>query len=252
MIDIHAHILPGVDDGSPSLETSLAMAHLAAESGVRAIIATPHCNLPGEYGDAQGLDTKGVTQHVGMLNHALLHENIDLRIYQGMEIFGTMQTARRLRDGELCTLAASRYPLIEFPFTDFADEATEILESVLRLGLRPIVAHPERYRYTQSNPQLLNIWTDMGCLLQINRGSLLGRFGDREEALAHALVGRGFAAFVASDAHTAVVRTPWMRDVQELLKEEYSEDAAHVLLEENPACVLQNQIIELSEPDWFD
>lgn len=251
MIDIHAHILPGVDDGAPSLESSLEMAVLAVESGVHTIIATPHCNLPEEFGP-NGLDARGVHRHVDELSRTFSQEGIALRLYPGMEIFGTMQTAQRLHAGTLCTLAESRYPLIEFPFTDYAEEATEILASVLRLGLRPIVAHPERYRYTQSQPQLLNLWTDMGCLLQVNRGSLLGRFGEREEALAHALVGRGFAAFAASDAHTAVVRTPWIRDVWELLAREYSEQTAYTLLEGNPARVLHNQEINIPEPDWFD
>ena len=252
MIDIHAHILPGVDDGSPSLESSLEMAALAVESGVRAIIATPHCNLPDELSDTGGLDAAGVRRHIDALRRELSREGIALRLCPGMEIFGTMQTAQRLRAGTLCTLAGSRYPLIEFPFIDYAEEATVILASVLRLGLRPIVAHPERYRYTQSQPQLLNLWTDMGCLLQVNRGSLLGRFGEREEELSHALVGRGFAAFVASDAHTPVVRTPWMRDVWELLAQEYSEQTAYALLEGNPARVLNNQEINIPEPDWFD
>ena len=252
MIDIHAHILPGVDDGSPSMESSLEMARLAVESGVQAIIATPHCNLPEELSGSRGLITEEVRQHADELAHALAREQIALRICPGMEIFGTPDTAQRLRDGALCTLAASRYPLIEFPFTDYAEEATETLESVLHLGLRPIVAHPERYRYTQLEPQLLNLWVDMGCLLQVNRGSLLGRFGEREEALAHGLVSRGFAAFVASDAHTPYVRTPWMRDVQALLTNEYSAGTACALLEENPARVLKDQEIELSEPDWFD
>ena len=252
MIDIHAHILPGVDDGSPSLESSLEMAALAVESGVHTVIATPHCNLPDELSDTGGLDAAGVRRHIDALRRELSREGIALRLCPGMEIFGTMQTAQRLRAGTLCTLAGSRYPLIEFPFTDYAEEATEILESVLHLGLRPIVAHPERYRYTQRQPQLLNLWMDMGCLLQVNRGSLLGRFGEREEELSHALVGRGFAAFVASDAHSSVVRTPWMRDVWELLSREYSPETAHALLEGNPARVLQNQEINIPEPDWFD
>ena len=123
---------------------------------------------------------------------------------------------------------------------------------MLDLGLRPIVAHPERYRYAQEEPRLLNLWADMGCLLQVNRGSLLGRFGPRAEALGSSLVARGFAAFVASDAHTSVVRTPWMRDVQELLRREYSHRSARLLLEENAERVLRNETIEMDEPDWFD
>ncbi len=252
MIDIHAHILPGVDDGSPSMDVSLDMARIAVDGGVDTIVATPHCNLPDGMDGGEGLDTAGVGRHTDALSRALAREGIALRVLPGMEIFGTPETARRLRRGELCTLARSRYPLIEFPFTDYADEATEILDSVLRLGLRPIVAHPERYLYTQREPQLINLWTDMGCLLQINRGSLMGRFGEREEALAHALIGRGFAAFIASDAHTSVVRTPWMRDVRTLLRSEYSEQTARALLEENPARVLDDREIDIPEPDWFD
>ena len=98
----------------------------------------------------------------------------------------------------------------------------------------------------------MNLWADMGCLLQVNRGSLLGRFGAREEALGHSLIERGFAAFVASDAHTSVVRTPWMRDVQELLRREYSPRTAQLLLQEHAEKVLRNETIEMDEPDWFD
>ncbi len=249
MIDIHAHILPQVDDGSPSLECSLEMARLAVESGAAAMIATPHCNLPEN--DAP-LWADALTRRAQELARTLEEQGIPLRLYAGMEIFGTPDTAEKLREGRLCTLAGSRYPLIEFPFHGYGREATEILDSVLALGLRPIVAHPERYRYTQDEPRLLNLWTDMGCLLQVNRGSLLGRFGGRAEQLGHSMVGRGFAAFVASDAHTSVVRTPWMRDVQELLRMEYSPRTALLLTEEHAEKVLGNETIEMDEPDWFD
>ena len=249
MIDIHAHILPQVDDGSPSIECSLEMARLAVESGVAAMIATPHCNLP-DSGAPLWADT--LTRRAQELSRALEEREIPLRLYAGMEIFGTPDTAEKLRGGRLCTLAGSRYPLIEFPFHSYGREATEILGSVLAMGLRPIVAHPERYRYTQDEPQLLNLWADMGCLLQVNRGSLLGRFGERAETLGHSMVGRGFAAFVASDAHTSVVRTPWMRDVQELLRREYSPRVARLLTKEHAEKVLGNETIEMDEPDWFD
>lgn len=249
MIDIHAHILPGVDDGSPSLASSLEMARLAVESGVTAMVATPHCNLPDS---GEPLWADALTHREQALSETLAEEGIGLTLYAGMEIFGTPDTPEKLRDGRLCTLAASRYPLIEFPFHDYGDEATDILDRVLAMGLRPIVAHPERYRYTQAEPRLLNLWVDMGCLLQVNRGSLLGRFGAREEALGHSLIERGFAAFVASDAHTSVVRTPWMRDVQELLRREYSPRTAQMLLQEHAEQVLCNKAIEMDEPDWFD
>lgn len=248
MIDIHLHILPGVDDGSPSMESSLEMAQLALESGVKSVIVTPHCNLP----DTICLNARQMQGQVQQLREALRRAETPLKVYGGMEIFGTPQTARRLQSGQLCTLAGSRYPLIEFPFVDYGREATEILDSVLRLGLRPIVAHPERYRFTQSEPRLLNVWVEMGCLLQINRGSLFGRFGRHAEALAHGLMERNFVSFVASDAHSSTARTPWLRDVAEFLLREYPKELAWALLEENPRRVLENQEIVTDEPIWFE
>lgn len=248
MIDIHAHILPGVDDGSPSMEASVEMARLALESGVRAMIATPHCDLPGE----RCVPAHDIPLRIDMLTQTLRDAGLPLRIYRGMEIFGTPQTAERLKNGALCTLASSRYPLIEFPFRDYGPQATEILRSVLRLGLRPIVAHPERYAYTQAEPQLLNTWAAMGCLLQINRGSMLGRFGSHAEVLAHSMLERGFVSFVASDAHSPAARTPWLRDAAAFLLREYPSELAWRLLEQNPRCVLRDTEIETDEPKWFD
>lgn len=106
MIDIHLHILPGVDDGSPSMESSLEMAQLALESGVKSVIATPHCNLP----DTICLNARQMQGQVQQFREALRQAEIPLKVYGGMEIFGTPQTARRLQSGQLCTLAG-RLPL---------------------------------------------------------------------------------------------------------------------------------------------
>lgn len=248
MIDIHAHILPGLDDGSPDLECSLAMAELAVESGVTGVAATPHCNMPGRFANYWG---KSLRQEIGRFRRELEKAGIRLEIYPGMEIFGTPDVPELLRTGRLTTLGGSRYPLIEFPFHEYGLQATEILREVIALGYRPVVAHPERYRYTQEDPMLLNRWVGMGCLLQLNKGSLLGRFGRSAEALAISLIDRGFAAAVASDAHSPAVRTTWMLEVWDLLCAEYSENAAKLLLEENPRRLLQNEEIENEEPEWF-
>ena len=134
---------------------------------------------------------------------------------------------------------------------DYADQATEILEDICSMGMRPVVAHPERYEYVQEDPTLLNYWSRIGCLMQVNRGSLLGRFGRREQHLAIELVERGFAAAVASDAHSPSMRTTWMKDVQTMLKEEFSPEIAQLLLEENPRKILNNEKIRMDRPIWF-
>lgn len=243
MIDLHSHILPGLDDGSQSLEASLAMARMAVESGVTAMVATPHCaNDRVREVEAAWL----------LLREAMEEARIPLKLYPGMEIFGTPETAKLLREGKLLTLNGSRYPLVEFSFRSDGEEETRILRSICRAGFRPVVAHPERYAYVQQNPRLINRWYRMGCLLQVNRGSLLGRFGRHARETAFELVERGFATVIASDAHSYRMRTPWMEDVQKLLSEEISPLCAEVLLQENPKKILKNEDILPVQPEWFE
>ena len=248
MIDIHAHILPGLDDGAQDMESALAMVELASESGVTAIAATSHSNWRGVYTNYWD---EGLRRDFMNFQKALSAAEIAVTIFPGMEIFGTPDVPELLRESKLITLAHSRYPLIEFPFQDYGQQATQVLADVTAMGYRPVVAHPERYRYTQEYPHLLNHWVDMGCLLQVNKGSLMGRFGRAAEMLSLSLVDRGFAAFVASDAHSPVARTTWLMDVRNFLSEEYSEDLARLLLEDNPKKLLEDADIDMEEPEWF-
>lgn len=243
MIDLHSHILPELDDGSQSLRESLAMARMAVDSGITAMVATPHC------ADDRSWETYEAWE---LLSQALSENEIPLKLFPGMEIFGTPDTVRMLREGKLFTLNGSRYPLIEFPFRSDGEEETAILRSVCKAGFRPVVAHPERYGYVQRDPRLVNRWHRMGCLFQVNRGSLLGRFGSRAQETAFELVNRGFASVVASDAHSPRMRTPWMADVQQLLTEEISAQCARVLLKENPKKILKDEEIPPVVPEWFE
>ena len=242
MIDLHSHILPGLDDGSRSLEESIAMARMAVDSGVTAMVATPHCvdDRRREVYDAWLL-----------LREALEETGTPLQLFLGMEIFGTYATARLLRNDALFTLNGSRYPLMEFHFHSDGEEETQILQDVCGAGFRPVIAHPERYSYVQENPGMVNLWHQMGCLLQINRGSLLGRFGHRAQKTAALLVERRFAWAVSSDAHSPRSRTPWLRDVYDLLQEGLSPDHAKKLLLDNPLRILNNEDIHPAEPEWF-
>lgn len=246
MIDIHLHILPGLDDGAEEWDSALRMARMAADSGVTAVAATPHCSMRFPHVTAQV-----VLRSTERLQEMLRRAGINLRVYPGMEILGDLDTGQLLQEGIITTINNSRYPLIEFHFHGDGQEETEILDSVLQCGYRPVIAHPERYLYVQQDPELLSVWTEMGCLLQVNRGSLLGRFGQRAAALAYAMIERGYAAVVASDGHSPEYRTPWMADVWEFLCEEFSSQTADLLLEDNPGRILRDQSIRLGRPDWF-
>ena len=243
MVDIHCHILPGLDDGAENLEDSLRMAALAADQGIRRIVATPHC-ITGSAWE--------ITQNVAMLRQLLEETHIRLQVYPGMEIFGTYDTARLLRQQKLLTLNGSRYPLIEFDFGTDGEEETQVLHQVIAAGYIPVVAHPERYSCVCRMPQIVNRWKRMGCLFQINRGSLLGRYGFAAQKMGMELVHRGFATVVATDAHSPVVRTPRARDVYQLLSQEISPLAADVLMKRNPERILLNKTLPPAEPDWFE
>jgi protein-tyrosine phosphatase len=242
MIDLHSHILPGLDDGASSLNQAIEMAKIAVESGIRCMAVTPHC-----------VDDRRISirDALALLRDSLAEAAVPLVLYPGMEIFGTPHTARMLRDGQLYTLNGSRYPLVEFSFHSDAEEETAILREICDAGFRPIVAHPERYSYIQQAPEILNDWHRMGCLFQLNRGSLMGRFGRRVQYTAVTLLERGFVTVVASDAHSSRVRTPWLKDIRQVLTEEISQDCARLLLQDNPKSIIHNEIIQPVEPDWF-
>lgn len=242
MIDLHSHILPGMDDGAQSLQDSLAMARMAVDSGIHAMVATPHC----------ADDRRQEAYDAWVLLRQALHENdIPLHLFLGMEIFGTHDTARMLLEGELLTLNASRYPLIEFSFRSDGEEETSILHSICNAGFQPVVAHPERYAYVQKNPQILNDWCRMGCLLQINRGSLIGRFGHQAQEMAVTLVNQNFVSAIASDAHSPHQRAPWLKDVRQLLSLEFSKQYARELLHDTPKKIIKNEDIHPAQPEWF-
>lgn len=242
MIDLHTHILPGLDDGSSSVAETIAMAKIAVDCGIRGMAVTPHCNTD------RRLD---IRQTLGLVRDVLQELNIPLILYPGMEIKGAPDTADMLSDGRLITINGSRYPLIEFDFKSTGEAETNILRDVVQAGFMPIVAHPERYSYVQEEPSLLNEWKTMGCAFQVNRGSFVGHFGEAAKELAYEMTARGFTTIVATDAHSDQHRIPWMKDVKMILTRHFDPIAAHFLLRYNPLRILRNEELLQSDPDWF-
>jgi len=238
MIDIHCHILPGVDDGSDSIETSLDMAALAAENGTKIVVATPHCNIPNEY---TNYFDEFLKRRFRELQLAVREEGFPLQVATGMEAFGTNNLPVLLREGRVITLNNSRYLLVEFYFGDDPDRVQMVLEGLLDEGVTPVVAHPERYEYVRRDPELAVDWKDMGCLLQVNKGSIVGSFGRDVQDAVHYLIQQGLADAVASDAHSPFQRTPFMEHAYEMICDLYSVQEAQRLFWENPARILQNQ-----------
>lgn len=235
MIDLHVHILPGLDDGSQTLEDSLEMAELALEGGTRIVVATPHSNQEGRFENYNSSELKQVYQDFCL---ALNREKLPLRVLPGMEIFASEDMGEKISGQLLFGMNHTQYFLVEFPFDAEPWWIGERLEEIQDEGKIPLVAHPERYYCVWDYPGLVYQWIQMGCRIQTNKGSILGRFGRHVYKTADILLKNNLVTCVASDAHSPVQRTPYMGEVQEYLERYFGEERAYRLLSENPGKII--------------
>ena len=236
MVDLHIHILPGIDDGAKSLREAVEMARMSAESGVRAIAATSHGDFslyePEEY-------LRTYQEKLEEFRRALAEEQIPLKVCRGMELMvneGLLQAGKK---GLLPGYGGSRSLLVEFFFDISRDRALKWTEELLDMGYRIVLAHPERYDFAKKQPEALGAFWKRGVILQVNKGSILGELGRRAARTADWLLGRGMAGAVASDAHDPVMRTPDLGEAGRVLDIYYGSDASYVLLERNPGRILE-------------
>ena len=237
MVDIHCHILPRFDDGSSSLDESLAMARMAVQSGVTDIVATPH--FPGQESSLRQIGK--LLDRYEELSQAIAREGIPLTLHPGAEILCMADTVDLAARKLLPTIGDTPYFLTEFFFDEHYSFMDEMLQSLAKAGYIPVVAHPERYDAIQREPLILDRWFRRGYVLQLNKGSLLGAFGSRVRRTAHAIVDAGLAHVIASDAHSASHRTPHMGPLTDWLEHHLEPGYARILTEENPRRLIRGE-----------
>lgn len=237
MIDIHSHILPGVDDGAKTLEDSLAMLEMAAAAGTTDIVATPHANSQYSYDrerinalarEVESQSKAGVRIHVGCDFH-LSYENLQAAFEQPQQF----------------TINGGPYMLVEF--NDFAipPNIEQIFEQLFATRVIPIVTHPERNAHLRRDMQRLERWVRGGAYLQITAQSLLGQFGPDAASASETMIDRGLAHFVASDAHDTKARTTKLDEAYELLTTRWHRDLANCLCRDFPASVITGAPLDL-------
>ncbi|MDO4415855.1 MAG: hypothetical protein Q4C20_12350 [Erysipelotrichaceae bacterium] len=237
MIDLHTHILPGVDDGSQDIDTSLGMIYKAYQSGVRDIVTTPHF-YPGLYDNYVNEDLKNKWN---ALNDRVKRERISVRLYKGMEILGTDRLCDDLVSHRVWTINHTKYFLVEFDFDEDPSYCSKILDESYDIGYIPVVAHPERYYFVQKDPAIVYEWFMKGYGIQVNKGSILGYFGEREMKTADSLIRHHIVSCTASDAHGMNTRTPSMTHLKSYLSETYSNGYMNLLMVENPSRILDGR-----------
>jgi len=230
MIDIHSHILPGLDDGSRSLEQSVAMVRMAAEAGTTDIVATPHCNHEYRF------DPVVVEQKIGELQAAAGNT---IQIHYGCDFQLTPENIEdAIRRPSKYSINHKGYLLVEF--SDFLIPKTtpEIFGRLIRAGLTPIVTHPERNQILQSRLPEMAQWVAEGALVQVTAQSLLGLFGKTVKNAAHELMLNRLVHFLASDAHDLKHRTTALDATYRYVESTFGPEAAVRILEENPRAVI--------------
>ena len=245
MIDIHSHILYGLDDGAKTLEDSVAMLRVAAESGTTDLVATPHANLAYRY------DPALIRDRLAELTGAST-----VRLYSGCDFHLSYDNIQDAIDHpRKYTINQQSYLLVEFSDLLIFRNTAEILGRLQDAGMVPVITHPERNGLLRQRIENIAAWIEAGARIQLTAQSLTGRFGSRAREFSETLLDRGLVHFVASDAHDREHRPPKLNGAHEWLTRHYGESAANLLCIENPKAALQGEPIQhlpASEPrKWY-
>lgn len=233
MVDLHSHVLYGLDDGARTIEDSVAMAGLAASCGTTDLVCSPHANHQYAYEPAV------VDERIAALQ-SLAGNGI--RIHRGCDLHLSYNNIRDACDHPAkYSINRSSYQLVEFPDYLNIGTAYAMLAELQRAGLIPIITHPERNPVLSEHVDQLGEWVERGCLLQVTASSLLGGFGPRALRCSETLIGKGLVHFISSDGHDMTHRPPRLDLARHWLTGNYGAEYAELLVELNPASVLRDQ-----------
>lgn len=244
MVDIHNHLLPGLDDGSKDLENSVAMARMAAGDGITHMICTPHAS--GSYAFDPALNA----ERLAVLREALAAEKIALTLSTGCDFHFSYEN---LQDAtahpKKYSLGGTEYLLIELPDHGLPLTISEAFYELRLAGLTPILTHPERNATLQRKPELLEPWLRDGMLIQVTANSVTNGMGAHAYKFAHELLRKRWVHFLATDAHNTKSRPPILSEARDAVAKKYGQNYADLLTTRNPTAVVQGKPLpEQEEP----
>jgi protein-tyrosine phosphatase len=233
MVDIHCHILPGLDDGPDSIEESLAMAESAISDGITHVVATPHSSNEYSFEYAQ----------VRRLREYLQNELGDrLKLATGCDFHLNPENLEFLKsDASRFCINQHDYLLVEFNEISIPPSMDETLHNLQLKGLRPIVTHPERNAILRRQPERLAKWVRLGSFVQVTAGSLTGTFGPRAQEDSLCWIGQGIVHFVASDAHNTKRRPLRLQPAYGAVSKQFGEEKARALFLDNPLAAFEGR-----------
>ena len=250
-IDIHCHLLPGIDDGSSSIVETVEMLRIAHRRGTRRIVATPHAFQPMfathslvALCGAFSRMTAELTDMASYSDHSFLEE---IEVHLGSENLVTPEFLQALEESKVLTLGGSRYLLVEFPlFMPFLLIVSAV-DQILEREMIPVLAHVERYEAFHEELERLDELRNRGCVIQVNAEAFGNGHSNERSELALSLAKSGLVDVIASDGHDLKVRPPDLSGAFERLSKEFPEDTVDQWMSENPARILANQNLASTE-----
>lgn len=239
-VDIHCHLVPGIDDGSGSWDQSLAMARIAVADGIGTIVVTPH-----QLGNFSHNDGPQIRKRTAELQRFLDEHQVPLRVLPGADVRIEAGMIEKLRRGEVLSLAdRGKHVLLELPHEMYFP-LEDVLESLHRANMVGILSHPERNQGILKQPQLIEPLVARGCLMQVTCGSLMGTFGPACQEMSEWLLEHGLVHFLATDAHGHNSRRPLMRRACERAAELIGQDTALDLCIHHPLAVAEGRDVAI-------
>jgi protein-tyrosine phosphatase len=235
LIDLHCHMLPGIDDGAVDEADALAMARIAVEDGIQVTACTPHI-YPGMYENTG----PAILEAVRQFQQLLTRNDISLQLTSGADVHMTPDLVSGLKSGRILTLGGSRYFLFEPPHFVAPPRLEETVFDVMACGYHPVLTHPERLSWIESHYPIMQRMAHAGCWMQLTAGSITGRFGPRPKYWSERMLDEGLVHIVASDAHNVRKRSPQMAHARDLVAERLGEQAALDMVLTRPRAVLED------------
>ncbi|MGF9964005.1 tyrosine-protein phosphatase [Bacillus rhizoplanae] len=244
MIDLHCHILPGVDDGAQTITDSLEMAKTAIAEGIHTIVATPH-HQNGKYVN----ERMHILHQVKQLNDLLQENNVSLTVLPGQEVRLYGEMLQDYENNKIVTLnETNKYILIEFPSNHVPRYAEQMLYELRMKGLIPIIVHPERNAELIEHPDKLYNFVNKGALTQVTAGSLLGNFGKKIKKFSLQLIEHNLTHMIASDAHNTTTRSFHLQAGYDVIEKEFGTSTL-MNFKENPYLFISGKSIYKEDPE---
>lgn len=247
MIDFHTHIIPNIDDGSKSVEETFNLIKEAEKVGFDKIIATSHYK-PETY----EVDKSERNIWIQELNKAFIKQDIKVELFLGCENYISSDLVNLIKNNKACTINNTTYILFELPLkSEEPANLNDIIYEILANKMIPILAHPERYKFIQNDPNIVYDLIEKGVLMQLNYGSFIGQYGEWAMFVAKKMLANNMVHFLGTDVHKQNTIYKYIPRVINVLNRLVDEKNIERITTINPSLVLENKKIEIEEPTYI-